>query len=59
MEKSHEDIRVEEKVERRIASDAARDQCKPDVIQPDPQLYMARTVAHTPDHTGLVLYLDR
>ena len=46
MEKSHEDVRLEEKVEPpTVASDAARDQCKPDlhlpVILPDPQLYSA------------------
>ena len=50
VEKSHEDVRLEEKVEPTIASDTARDQCKPDVhlpvILPDPQLYSAHCHSH-------------
>ena len=57
MEKSDEDVRPEKKVESTIASDAACDQCKPNVhlavILPDPQLYSAHIVAHTLDHTRI------
>ena len=61
IEKSHDDFRLEEKVEPAIASDLACDRCMCGpfvlpVILPDPVLCVSRIVL-TPDHSRLVLFI--